>query len=95
MTADLNQNGDIISGSVQDTIDTQQTKMVTTSGKILGSSITVKFVMDNAGSPRGEFTCTGTISVNGSTITGTFTASSGEGLGGSTGSPLSGSCNMQ
>lgn len=84
----FSQAGGVVTGNSR---DNNEERDIATTGSINGTSFTARFVMSNGGSPRGEFTCTGTIGGSPQQITGTFTSPNGSFIGGPVGA-LSGSC---
>lgn len=82
------QTGDVLSGSNRD--NNAELDIVTT-GTVTGNTVVVTFTLSNGGSPRGSVTCTGTIDAGPpQTISGTFTAPTKDGVGGT-----DGSCNFR
>jgi hypothetical protein len=88
----INQAGSVLSGTTR---DNNKEVDIVTSGTVTGSSVVVKFVLSNGGSPRGEFTCTGTIAGSPQEITGTFTSPDGGFFGGTNGVALQGNCRIR
>ena len=93
LEATFSQNGGTLSGTSRD--NNSQRDVVTT-GTVVGSTLTARFVMSNGGSTRGEFTCTATIgSGSPQTVSGNFTSPDGSYLGAANGGNLTGTCAMQ
>ena len=88
LQVEFTQTGDVLSGSNRD--NNSELDIVTT-GTVTGDTVVVTFTLSNGGSPRGSVTCTGTIDAGPpQTISGTFTAPTNEGVGGT-----EGSCNFR
>ena len=88
LQVEFTQNGDVLSGSNR---DNNSELDIATSGTVTGDTVVVTFTLSNGGSPRGSVTCTGTINAGPpQTISGTFTAPTKDGVGGT-----EGSCNFR
>ena len=88
LQVEFTQTGDVLSGSNRD--NNSELDIVTT-GTVTGDTVVVTFTLSNGGSPRGSVTCTGTIDAGPpQTISGTFTAPTKDGVGGT-----EGSCNFR